>query len=150
MTATYSKPLAFSHNCLETIQENVTGVQQCGGVQITDVGSPVDDLTYESKMVRNVNRDNTPQDGRYTIGRADCSVGVPVIHPISEMGGGDMDDIIPTLQSCRSYNASPIVDLTDEFSKEVEFTTNDITHIDESIHPIFEEKDLQLFRDARH
>ena len=49
-----------------------------------------------------------------------------------------------------SYNTTPIVDLTDEFSKEVEFTENNITHINESIHPIFEEKDLQLFLDARH
>ena len=28
--------------------------------------------------------------GRYTLGRADCSVGVPVIHPDYDMGGGDM------------------------------------------------------------
>jgi len=66
------------------------------------------------------------------------------------MGGGDMDDIIPTHQSRRSYTTTPIVDLTDDFSKEDEFTENNITHINESIHPIFEEKDLQLFRDARH
>ena len=150
MTATYSKPLAFNHNCIERMQEKVTGVPQCGGLQFTDVGSSVDDLTYDSKMVRNVNQDITNEDGRYTIGRADCSVGVPVIHPDYDMGGGDMDDLLPTHQSCRAYNTTPIVDLTDEFSKEVEFTENNITHNDESIHPIFEEKDLQLFRDARH
>ena len=132
------------------MQERVTGVHQCGGVQFTDVGCLVDDLTYDSTMVRNVNQDNSTHDGRYTIGRADCSVGVPVIHPDYDMGGRDMDDIIPTHQSCRSYNTSPIVDLTDKFSKEVEITENNITHVDESIHPIFEEKDLQLFRDTRH
>jgi hypothetical protein len=101
-------------------------------------------------MVRNVNQDITTQDGRYTIGRADCSVDVPVIHPDYDMGGGDMHDLLPTHQSCRAYNTTPIVDLTDEFSNEVEFTENNITHINESIHPIFEEKDLQLFWDARH
>ncbi len=59
MTATYSKPLAFNHNFIKRMQEKVTGVPQCGGLQFTDVGSLVDDLTYDSKMVRNVNRDNT-------------------------------------------------------------------------------------------
>ncbi len=86
------------------MQEKVTGVHQYDGVQVTEVGSSVDDLTYDSKIVRNVNQDNTTQDGRYTFGRADCSVGVPVIHPDSKMGCEDMDNIIPTLQSCRSYN----------------------------------------------
>ena len=45
---------------------------------------------------------------------------------------------------------SPIVDLNDTFSKEGQFKENNITGIDESHRPIFEEKDLQLFRDARH
>ena len=128
MTAAYSKPLAFSHNCFERMQENVTDDKHNSGVQVTDVRSLVNDLTYDSKMVRKVNRENTTQDGRYTTGRADCSVGVPVIHPDYDMGCEDMDDV-PTIESCRSYNTSPIVDLTDEFSKEVEFTKNDITHI---------------------
>jgi hypothetical protein len=105
------------------MQEKVTGVPQCGGLQFTDVGSSVDDLTYDSKMVRNINRDNTTQDGRYTIGRGDCSVGDPVIHPDYDMGGGDMDDIIPTHQSRRSYTTTPIVDLTDEFSNLQKITT---------------------------
>jgi hypothetical protein len=145
MTATYSKPLAFSHNCLERMQENVTDVDHYGGVQVTDpecnidsydvetnnthhmldasvIGSSVNDLTYDSKMVGNVNQDNTTHNGGYTMGRADCSVGVPVIHPDYDMGCEDMDNIIPTIQSCRSYITSPIVDLTDEFSKEGELT----------------------------
>ena len=100
-------------------------------------------------MVRNVNRDNTTQDGRYTTGRADCSVGVPVIYPDYNMGCEDMDNV-PTIESCRSYNTSPIVDLTEKFSKEVELTEKNITHVDKSVRPIFKEKDLQLFRDARH
>ena len=65
MTAAYSMPLAFSHNCLERMQENMTDVDHCGGVQVTDIGSSVDDLTYDSKMVRNVNQDNTTHDGGY-------------------------------------------------------------------------------------
>ncbi len=100
-------------------------------------------------MVGNVIQDNTTHDDGYTIGRADCSVGVPVIHPDYNMGCEDMDDV-PTIESCRYYNTSPIVHLTDEFLKEGELTEKSITQVDKSNRPIFEEKDLQLFWDARH
>ncbi len=80
MTATYSKPLAFTHNCPERMQENVTHVDNYGGVQVTHVRSSVNDLIYDSKMVGNVIQDNTTHNGGYTIGRADGSVGVPVIN----------------------------------------------------------------------
>ena len=57
---------------------------------------------------------------------------------------------MPTFETCRNYNTSPIVHITDESSKEGELTEKSITQVDKSNRPIFEEKDLQLFRDARH
>ena len=119
------------------------------------VGSSVDDPTCDSKMVGNANQDITTHDGSHTTGRADSSAGVPVIHPDYDMGYEDTDyvipnDVIPNSQSCRSCIMSLIVDLNDAFSKEGQFTENNITGVDESHRPIFEEKDLQLFWDARH
>ena len=113
------------------MQENVTDDKHNGGVQVTDVRSSVDDLIYDSKMVGKVIQDNTTHDDGYTIGRADCSVSVPVINPDYDMGCEDMDDV-PTIESCRYYNTSPIVHLTDEFSKEGELTEKSITQVDKS------------------
>ncbi len=96
------------------MQENVKDDKHNGDVQVTDVRSLVDDLMYDSKMVGNIIQDNTTHNDWYTIGRADCSVSVPVIHPDYDMGCEDMDNV-PTIESCRYYNTSPIVDLTDEF-----------------------------------
>jgi hypothetical protein len=106
-------------------------------------------------MVANANQDITTHYGSHTTGRGDSSVGVLVIHPDCDMGNEDTNDVIPNdvipnSQSCRICIMSPIVDLNDAFSKEGQLTENIIAGVDDSHCPIFEEKDLQLFWDARH
>jgi len=69
---------------------------------------------------------------------------------LTENNTTGINDVIPNIQSCRFDIMSLIVDLTDEFSKEGQLTENNITCVYEPHRPIFKEKDLQLFRDARH
>ena len=145
LTATYSKPLAFTHNCCERMQGNVMHADNDDGVQDTHskcninqhdvktnsnhhmsnaslVGRSVDDLTYDSKMVGNANQDITTHNSSLTTGRAESSVGVLVIHPDCDTECEDIDNVIPNNKSWHSYIMSLIVDLTDEFLKEGQLT----------------------------
>jgi hypothetical protein len=66
---------------------------------ISFFGSLVDDPTYDSKMVGNANQEIITDNGIYTTGRADSSVGVPVIHSDSDMERKGINDVIPNNQS---------------------------------------------------
>ena len=48
MTAMYSKPLAFTHNCPERMQENVTHANNYVGVQVTHPECNIDSYNVET------------------------------------------------------------------------------------------------------